>query len=139
MARDACEELRGSAFDPEHTPDVRSARITMERAETESRRYGRVVESGAVSGMLHDQKRASWLGAKERYEAEVARAAAGRARRRAQPARRRAGHGAPVCGAGRRVDRGRRGRGSAAMNALPVTTDVPRRGRAQVTKVIWGS
>ena len=62
------------AFDPEHTPEVRSARITMERAEIEARRYERVVESGAVSGMLHDQKRASWLEAKERYEAEVARA-----------------------------------------------------------------
>lgn len=74
QTRQRLQLTAGATFDPNATPEVRSARITMERAEIEAQRYDRVVDSGAVSRTLRDQKHASWLEAKERHDAEVARA-----------------------------------------------------------------
>lgn len=60
-------------FDPEQTPDVRLARVNMERAKTEAGRYERLVTDGAVARSLHDVERANYAVAKERHAAEVDR------------------------------------------------------------------
>jgi RND family efflux transporter MFP subunit len=64
--------VRGT-FDPEQTPDVRLARVNMERAKTEAGRYERLVADGAVARSLHDVERANHEVAKERHAAEVDR------------------------------------------------------------------
>jgi RND family efflux transporter MFP subunit len=61
----------GQAFDPLTTPEVRQARVTMERMEVEYQRYARLVADGAVSRSEFDLKRADYLAQKEQLEAAV--------------------------------------------------------------------
>jgi RND family efflux transporter MFP subunit len=60
-------------FDPEQTPDVRLARVNLERARTEAGRYERLVADGAVARSLHDVELANHAVARERHAAEVDR------------------------------------------------------------------
>ncbi|MGH7372611.1 MAG: efflux RND transporter periplasmic adaptor subunit [Candidatus Rokuibacteriota bacterium] len=59
------------AFDPGQTPEVRQARVTLERMELEFQRYDRLVKEGAVSRSEYDLKRNDHLAQKEQYEARV--------------------------------------------------------------------
>ncbi len=63
--------VNGESFDPLKTPDVRQARAVMERAEADYRRYGSLVEDGAVSRSEYDLKRADFLTTKEQYEGVI--------------------------------------------------------------------
>ncbi len=58
-------------FDPRETPDARKARVALDRAEAEHRRYASLVEQGAVSRSEYDLKRADHLSAKEQVEATI--------------------------------------------------------------------
>ncbi|MGH7415588.1 MAG: efflux RND transporter periplasmic adaptor subunit [Candidatus Rokuibacteriota bacterium] len=61
----------GEAFDPRQTPEVRQARVTLQRMEVEFQRYDRLVKEGAVSRSEYDLKRNDYLAQKERYEAAI--------------------------------------------------------------------
>ncbi len=58
-------------FDPRETPDARKARVALDRAEADYRRYASLVEQGAVSRSEYDLKRADSLAAKEQVEATI--------------------------------------------------------------------
>jgi RND family efflux transporter MFP subunit len=55
-------------FDPARTPDARRARLTLERAEAEERRYTRLVDEGWVSRSEFDTRRTDAQTAREHYE-----------------------------------------------------------------------
>ena len=48
----------GQAFDPQRVPEVGSARVALELAEKQLRRFERLLESGDVSRSAYDQQRA---------------------------------------------------------------------------------
>jgi len=56
------------AFDPLKTSDVMQARATLDRTETDYRRFVQLLDEGAVSRSEHDFKRADYLSAKAAYE-----------------------------------------------------------------------
>jgi RND family efflux transporter MFP subunit len=58
----------GQAFDARRTPEVRQARVAMERAEADYQRFRSLVDEGAVSRSEHDLRRADYLAAKEQVE-----------------------------------------------------------------------
>jgi membrane fusion protein (multidrug efflux system) len=60
-----------ATFDPEQTPAVREARVTLERAKLDFDRYARLVAEGAVSQLEYDHKRAEKLEAQERANSAV--------------------------------------------------------------------
>jgi RND family efflux transporter MFP subunit len=55
-------------FDPARTPDARRARLTLERAEAEERRYARLVDEGWVSRSDFDTRRTDARTARAQYE-----------------------------------------------------------------------
>jgi len=57
------------AFDVRQTPEVRQARVAVERAEADYRRFAQLVEEGAVSRSEHDLRRADYLAAREQLGA----------------------------------------------------------------------
>lgn len=61
----------GQAFEPQQTPEVRQARVTLERMEVEFQRYDRLVKQGAVSRSEYDLKRNDYLAQKEQVEVKV--------------------------------------------------------------------
>ena len=61
----------GQPFDPQQTPEVRQARVTLERMEVEFQRYDRLVQQGAVSRSEFDLKRNDYLTQKEQLEVRV--------------------------------------------------------------------
>lgn len=63
----------GDSFDPEQAPEVRLARVNLERAAKEAGRYARLVADGAVARSLHDVERANHEVARERHAAEIDR------------------------------------------------------------------
>lgn len=58
----------GRGFDVKQTPEVRQARVSVERAEADYRRFAQLVEDGAISRSEHDLRRADYLAAKEQLE-----------------------------------------------------------------------
>jgi RND family efflux transporter MFP subunit len=58
----------GDRFDPAATPDVRQARVALERAEAEYRRYERLVRDGFVSRSEFDARRAEYLAQREQVD-----------------------------------------------------------------------
>jgi RND family efflux transporter MFP subunit len=58
----------GQAFDPAATPDVRHARVALERADAEHRRYERLVAEGYVSRSEYDARRAEYLALREQVD-----------------------------------------------------------------------
>jgi multidrug efflux pump subunit AcrA (membrane-fusion protein) len=58
----------GRAFDVKQTAEVRQARVSMERAEADYRRFAQLVEEGAISRSEHDLRRADYLAAREQLE-----------------------------------------------------------------------
>jgi membrane fusion protein, multidrug efflux system len=54
-------------FDPARTPDARRTRLAAERAETEERRYARLVEDGSVSRSDYETRRTEAHTAREQY------------------------------------------------------------------------
>lgn len=61
----------GQPFDPQQTPEVRQARVTLERMEVEFQRYDRLVQQGAVSRSEFDLRRNDYLTQKEQLEVRV--------------------------------------------------------------------
>jgi RND family efflux transporter MFP subunit len=61
----------GRPFDAQQTPEVRQARVTLERMEVEFQRYERLVQQGAVSRSEYDLKRNDYLAQKEQVEVRV--------------------------------------------------------------------
>jgi RND family efflux transporter MFP subunit len=61
----------GQAFDPAATPDVRHARVALERAEVEHRRYERLVAEGYVSRSEYDTRRAEHLALREQVDLAI--------------------------------------------------------------------
>ena len=61
----------GQPFDAQQTPEVRQARVTLERMEVEHQRYERLVQQGAVSRSEYDLKRNDYLAQKEQVEVKV--------------------------------------------------------------------
>jgi len=64
----------GQAFDPTRVAEVRAARAALDLAETQLRRFERLVESGDVSRSAYDQQRAQRDQLREQYEAQLAAA-----------------------------------------------------------------
>lgn len=63
--------VNGQPFDPLKTPEVQQARATMDRAETDYKRYDQLVDEGAVSRAEHDLRRADYLATKAQYETTI--------------------------------------------------------------------
>jgi RND family efflux transporter MFP subunit len=61
----------GKPFDARETPEARMARLSMERAESEWKRYDGLIGPGAVSQSDLDLKRTEYLNAKESYESTL--------------------------------------------------------------------
>jgi RND family efflux transporter MFP subunit len=61
----------GQPFDALGTPEVRQARVRLERMELEYRRYERLARQELVSQSDHDLKRTDYLAQKEQYDATV--------------------------------------------------------------------
>lgn len=61
----------GQTFDPRETPEALKARVTMDRAEVEYRRYARLVDQGAVSRSEFELRQAEFLAARAQHEAVV--------------------------------------------------------------------
>jgi RND family efflux transporter MFP subunit len=61
----------GERFDPAATPDVRQARVALERAEADYRRYERLVGNGFVSRSEFDARRAEYLAQREQLDLAV--------------------------------------------------------------------
>jgi len=61
----------GQPFDAQQTPEVRQARVTLERMELDFQRYDRLVQQGAVSRSEYDLKRNDYLAQKEQVEVKV--------------------------------------------------------------------
>jgi multidrug efflux pump subunit AcrA (membrane-fusion protein) len=64
----------GQAFAPEKVADVGAARVALELAEKQLRRYERLIESGDVSRSSYDQQKAQRDQLREQYEAALQRA-----------------------------------------------------------------
>lgn len=64
----------GQAFDPERVADVGSARVALELAEKQLRRFERLLETGDVSRSAYDQQKAQRDQLKEQYELALNRA-----------------------------------------------------------------
>ncbi len=58
----------GKPFDAQQTPEVRQARVTLERMEVDFQRYEQLVRQGAVSRSEYDVKRNDYLAQKEQVE-----------------------------------------------------------------------
>lgn len=58
----------GKPFDAQQTPEVRQARVTLERMEIDFQRYQTLVQQGAVSRSEYDFKRNDYLAQKEQVE-----------------------------------------------------------------------
>ncbi|MGH7347553.1 MAG: efflux RND transporter periplasmic adaptor subunit, partial [Candidatus Rokuibacteriota bacterium] len=63
--------VAGEPFDALATPEVRQARVTLERMELEYQRYERLAKQDLVSRSDHDLKRTDYLAQKEQYNAKV--------------------------------------------------------------------
>jgi RND family efflux transporter MFP subunit len=61
----------GKPFDPRETAEARIARLNLERAESEWKRYDGLIGPGAVSQSDLDLKRTEYLNAKESYESTL--------------------------------------------------------------------
>lgn len=61
----------GKPFDAQQTPEVRQARVTLERMEVDHKRYDRLVQQGAVSRSEYDLKRNDYLAQKEQVEVKL--------------------------------------------------------------------
>jgi multidrug efflux pump subunit AcrA (membrane-fusion protein) len=64
----------GQNFDPERVADVGAARVALELAEKQLRRFERLIESGDVSRSSYDQQKAQRDQLREQYEAALQRA-----------------------------------------------------------------
>ena len=64
----------GQSFDPERVAEVGSARVALELAEKQLRRYERLIETGDVSRSSYDQQKAQRDQLREQYEAALAQA-----------------------------------------------------------------
>lgn len=64
----------GQNFDPERVADVGAARVALELAEKQLRRYERLIESGDVSRSSYDQQKAQRDQLREQYEGARQRA-----------------------------------------------------------------
>ncbi|HYE64125.1 MAG TPA: efflux RND transporter periplasmic adaptor subunit [Pyrinomonadaceae bacterium] len=64
----------GQKFDPEQVAEVGSARVALQLAEKQLRRYERLVESGDVSRSAYDQQKAQRDQLQQQYEAALAQA-----------------------------------------------------------------
>ena len=64
----------GQNFEPERVADVGAARVALELAEKQLRRYERLIESGDVSRSAYDQQKAQRDQLREQYEAALQRA-----------------------------------------------------------------
>ena len=64
----------GQAFDPTRVADVGSARVALELAEKQLRRFERLIETGDVSRSSYDQQKAQRDQLKEQYELALNRA-----------------------------------------------------------------
>jgi RND family efflux transporter MFP subunit len=60
----------GQAFDPERVAEVASARVALELAEKQLRRFERLIESGDVSRSAYDQQKAQRDQLREQYQAQ---------------------------------------------------------------------
>jgi len=63
--------VNGTTFDALKTPEVQQARATMDRAETDYKRFVQLLDEGAVSRAEHDLRRADYLASKAQYETTV--------------------------------------------------------------------
>jgi RND family efflux transporter MFP subunit len=61
----------GQPFDARVTPEVRQARVMLDRMELEYQRYERLAKDDLVSHSDHDLKRADYLAQKEQFNAKV--------------------------------------------------------------------
>jgi membrane fusion protein, multidrug efflux system len=61
----------GQPFDPLNTPEVQQARASMDRAESDYKRYVQLVDEGAVSRAEHDLRRSDYLATKAQYETTI--------------------------------------------------------------------
>lgn len=61
----------GQAFDPSRVAEVRSARAALDLAETNMRRFERLIESGDVSRSAYDQQKAQRDQLQQQYEAQL--------------------------------------------------------------------
>lgn len=61
----------GQQFDPIRVAEVRSARVALELAEKNLRRYERLIETGDVSRSAYDQQRAQRDQLEQQYEAQL--------------------------------------------------------------------
>jgi RND family efflux transporter MFP subunit len=64
----------GQAFDPVRVADVGSARVALELAEKQLRRFERLIETGDVSRSSYDQQRAQRDQLQQQYEVALTRA-----------------------------------------------------------------
>jgi multidrug efflux pump subunit AcrA (membrane-fusion protein) len=61
----------GQNFDPNNVAEVRSARVALDLAEKNLRRFERLIETGDVSRSAYDQQRAQRDQLQEQYEAQL--------------------------------------------------------------------
>ncbi len=64
----------GQSFDPSRVAEVQSARVALDLAEKNLRRYERLIESGDVSRSAYDQQRAQRDQLQQQYEAQLTQA-----------------------------------------------------------------
>ncbi len=64
----------GQGFDPTRVAEVQSARVALDLAEKNLRRYERLIESGDVSRSAYDQQRAQRDQLQQQYEAQLTQA-----------------------------------------------------------------
>jgi RND family efflux transporter MFP subunit len=64
----------GQSFDPARVADVQSARVALELAEKQLRRFERLIETGDVSRSSYDQQKAQRDQLREQYEVALQRA-----------------------------------------------------------------
>jgi multidrug efflux pump subunit AcrA (membrane-fusion protein) len=64
----------GQSFDPERVAEVGSARVALELAEKQLRRFEKLIESGDVSRSAYDQQKAQRDQLREQYEAALTQA-----------------------------------------------------------------
>jgi RND family efflux transporter MFP subunit len=61
----------GASFDPAGTPDAQKARASMEWAQADFDRYGRLADQGLVSRADFELRRSQYHSARAQYEAEI--------------------------------------------------------------------
>jgi len=64
----------GQSFDPARVAEVQAARVALDLAEKNLRRYERLIESGDVSRSAYDQQRAQRDQLQQQYEAQLTQA-----------------------------------------------------------------